>query len=186
MKKLIVTRNSVVVETQKGTEQEMIAHRDKLIETKRWGKPSRWVSEDRIDIENENIEEALETIVEPIMGRNVTLYRFEEECSFQIVDATAEETSKQTLFKRKMKRQFGENLIDQISTINEAKALDTDDVDAFMSNTLLMSLREHLWAGNITTFVDKLTSSDVSAFFTTQEKNAVIAQCNEFLTSLEA
>jgi len=47
-------------------------------------------------------------------------------------------------------------------------------------------LREHLWAGNVDTFVAKLTASDVSAFFSTEEKNAVILECQTFLTSLGA
>jgi hypothetical protein len=41
-----------------------------------------------------------------------------------------------------------------------------------------------LWAGNIDTFVSKLQAADVSAFFSSQEKAAVIAECNTFLTSL--
>ena len=77
-------------------------------------------------------------------------------------------------------------MIDKISTLNDSKNLSVEQVDAFMENALISNLREHLWAGNIDTFIAKLTASDVSAFFTPQEKSAVISECQNFLTSLEA
>lgn len=86
--------------------------------------------------------------------------------------------------KRFFKREFGEKLIDQISLINDGKSLTTEQVDAFMSNSLISALREHLWAGNISTFIAKLTAADVSAFFSSGEKQAVLDQCSAFLTSL--
>lgn len=100
------------------------------------------------------------------------------------VNVEAEYLQKEKLVKRTKKRIFGEALIDKISTMNDAKNLSTAQVDAFMENDLIISLREHLWAGNISTFIAKLTSNDVTLFFSAEEKSAVLAECQTFLTSL--
>jgi hypothetical protein len=103
----------------------------------------------------------------------------------EYVDVTAQELMQKKLNERRLKRAFGEQMIDEISLINESKGLLSSQVDAFMSTPLIAGLRENLWSGNITTFIDVLTASDVSAFFTAQEKAAVIAKCQAFLQSLE-
>ena len=102
-----------------------------------------------------------------------------------IEDISAQIIEKNKVAARAKRRAFGENLIDKISTINDSKSLTVEQVDAFMSDALITNLREHLWAGNIDTFISKLQSSDVSAFFSTEEKAAVILECQAFLTSLQ-
>ncbi len=154
------------------------------IANKSFGKPERWVSEDRIQIENENIDNALEMMIEPIQGVDVKLYKFSAEYVVEVTDATAEVLASKKISDRTKKRSFGEGMIDKISTINDSKNLSIEQVDAFMSNALVSSLREHLWAGNISTFISKLTASDVSAFFSDVEKAAVVSECEQFLTKL--
>lgn len=154
--------------------------------TKSFGKPQRWVSEDRISVEGEDIAQAIEMMIEPIMGQEVKLYKFASEFTVEYVDTTAADLAAKKLSDRSKKRAFGEAMIDKISTINDSKSLSVEQVDTFMSNSLISSLREHLWAGNVDTFISKLSASDVSAFFTSQEKSAVIAECQTFLASLEA
>lgn len=152
---------------------------------KSWGKPERWVAESQIEFEGENIANSIEMMVEPTSFGEIKLYKFASEYTIEISDVTAEIAAQKKLSDRAKKRAFGEALIDKISTINDSKNLSIEQVDAFMGNALITALREHLWAGNISTFVSKLSSSDVSAFFTEQEKAAVISECNQFLSSLE-
>lgn len=99
-------------------------------------------------------------------------------------DITSQIVAQDKLLLRAKKRQFGESLIDQISVLNDSKLPTFEQVDALMGNALITSLREHLWSGNIDTFVTKLIASDVSQFFTTDEKNNVITQCQAFFASL--
>jgi hypothetical protein len=153
MKKMVITKNGIAVETQRGSEQELTAWFQKVKNAGVWGKPERWVSEDRIQIEGENINNSIETIVEPILGRDVTLYKFAAEYTVATTDITAEILATAKTQLRLKKRSFGEGMIDKISSINDSKQLTTEQVDAFMGNSLISSLREHLWAGNIDTFV---------------------------------
>lgn len=166
--------------------EEATAWIDKQKLKNSWGKPERWVSEDRIQIEGENIDNSLEMMIEPTAFGDIKLYKFAAEYTIEVVDTTAETLAAKKISDRAKKRAFGEGLIDKISTMNDSKNLSTEQVDAFMTNSLISNLREHLWAGNIDTFVAKLTASDVSAFFTAPEKNAVILECQTFLASLEA
>lgn len=188
MKKIVIknTQNQITHEAKFLTEAECLSWKAQVQETGAFGKPERWVSEDRLQIEGENIAQSIEMLVEPTTLGEVKLHKFASQFSFEIVDITAEAEAAKKLSDRSKKRAFGEAMIDKISTINDSKSLSVEQVDAFMSNALIANLREHLWAGNIDTFISKLTASDVSAFFTTQEKNAVIAECQTFLTSLEA
>lgn len=149
-----------------------------------WGKPERWVAESQIEVEGENIDNSLEMMIEPTSFGDVKLYKFAAEYTIEVVDVTAEVAAQKKVSDRAKKRAFGEALIDKISTINDSKNLSVEQVDAFMTNALISNLREHLWAGNIDTFISKLQSSDVSAFFTDEEKAAVILECQTFLTNL--
>jgi len=151
---------------------------------KSWGKPERWVAESQIEAEGENIDNSLEMMIEPTSFGDVKLYKFAAEYTIEVVDVTAEVAAQKKVSDRAKKRAFGEALIDKISTINDSKNLSVEQVDAFMTNALISNLREHLWAGNIDTFISKLQSSDVSAFFTAEEKAAVILECQTFLTNL--
>lgn len=149
-----------------------------------FGKPERWVAESQIEAEGENIDNSLEMMIEPTSFGDVKLYKFAAEYTIEVVDVTAEVAAQKKVSDRAKKRAFGEALIDKISTINGSKNLSVEQVDAFMTNALISNLREHLWAGNIDTFISKLQSSDVSAFFTAEEKAAVILECQTFLTNL--
>jgi len=151
---------------------------------KYFGKPERWVAESQIEAEGENIANSIEMMVEPTSFGDIKFYKFASEYTIETSDVTAEIAAQKKVSDRAKKRAFGEALIDKISTINDSKNLSVEQVDAFMTNTLISNLREHLWAGNIDTFISKLQSSDVSAFFTTEEKAAVILECQTFLTNL--
>lgn len=153
---------------------------------KSWGKPERWVAESQLQLEGESVENSLEMMIEPTSFGDIKLYKFAAEYTVEIVDISAEVLAAKKISNRTKKRAFGESMVDKISTINDGKNLSVEQVDAFMENALISNLREHLWAGNIDTFIAKLTASDVSAFFTSQEKSAVISECQNFLTSLEA
>lgn len=187
MIKVVVKKNNVEkFSSVFATQQLATAWVNKCKSTNYFGKNERWVSEDRLQIEGENIDNSIEMMIEPIHGQDVKLYKFAAEYVVETSDVTAEELAKKKVLDRTKKRAFGESMIDKISTINDSKNLSVEQVDAFMSNTLIASLREHLWAGNIDTFISKLQASDVSAFFSSQEKAAVIAECQTFLTSLGA
>lgn len=188
MKKIVIKnlQNQITHSTKFETEQQCLDWKTQVQATGAFGKPERWVSEDRLQGEGEDVAQSIEMIIEPIMGQEVKLYKFASQFTHEIVDTAAEDLSAKKLSDRTKKRAFGEALIDKISTMNDAKSLTVEQVDAFMSNVLISSLREHLWAGNIDTFITKLGASDVSAFFTSQEKTAVIAECQTFLTSLES
>lgn len=187
MKRVLITKSGVVTNRAEFTTQELaetwLAQEEA---NKSFGKPERWVSEDRIQLEGEDIALSDQMIIEPIMGEDVKLYHFPAEYTVEIVDISAEVLAAKKISNRTKKRAFGESMVDKISTINDGKNLSVEQVDAFMTNALISNLREHLWAGNIDTFIAKLTASDVSAFFTSQEKSAVILECQNFLTSLEA
>jgi hypothetical protein len=111
---------------------------------------------------------------------------FPVNATFEIVDVTVDLEFVKRLSLRRKKRLFGTNLMDQIAVINENRNLSVEDTDAFMENVLITSLRNHLAAGNIETFAEKLTASDVSAFFTSEQKTMVLIQCQDFLTKLAA
>lgn len=149
-----------------------------------FGKPERWVAESQLQMEGEDIANSVEMMIEPTSLGDIKLYKFAAEYAVEYTDVTALVAAETKVLNRAKKRAFGESLIDKISTINDSKNLSVEQVDAFMTNTLISNLREHLWAGNIDTFVSKLQASDVSAFFTTQEKSSVISECQTFLTSL--
>lgn len=154
--------------------------------TKAWGKSERWVAEDQLVSEGENIDNSIAMMSEMTSFGEIKLYKFAAEYTVEVVDITAEVAAAKKLSDRTKKRAFGEALIDKISTLNDGKNLSIEQVDAFMTNNLISNLREHLWAGNIDTFVAKLSTSDVSSFFTTEEKAAVLSECQTFLTSLGA
>lgn len=186
MKKATVTKSGVVTNQATFATQELAdTWLAQEIANKSFGKPERWVYENDLLSQGEDIANSVEMVLETVMGQEVKKYRFPVEYTVEITDATAEVLAAKKLSDRTKKRAFGEALIDKISTINDSKNLSVEQVDAFMGNALITALREHLWAGNISTFVSKLSASDVSAFFTEQEKAVVISECNQFLSSLE-
>lgn len=187
MKKVLIKKQGVTTNQASFATTELAnTWLEQEIANKSFGKPERWVSEDRLQVEGENIDNSLEMMIEPTSFGDVKLYKFAAEYTVEVVDTTAETLALNKMKARAKKRAFGEALIDKISTLNDGKNLSTEQVDAFMTNALISNLREHLWAGNIDTFIAKLTASDVSAFFTAPEKNAVILECQTFLASLEA
>ena len=185
MKRVLIIKSGIVTNKAEFATQELAeTWLAKEEANKSFGKQARWVSEDNIQKEGEDIALSDQMMIEPIMGKDVKLYHFPSEYSVEVVDVTAEVAAQKKVTDRAKKRAFGEALIDKISTINDSKNLSVEQVDAFMTNTLISNLREHLWAGNIDTFISKLQSSDVSAFFTAEEKAAVILECQTFLTNL--
>lgn len=186
MKKVTIKKSNVATNQATFATQELAdAWLATEIANKSFGKPERWVYENDLTAQGEDIANSTELVTEQVMGAEVKKYKFPAEYTVEVTDATAEVLAAKKLSDRTKKRAFGEGMIDKISTINDSKELTTEQVDAFMGNALISSLREHLWAGNIPTFVSKLTASDVSAFFSSGEKAAVIAECEAFLTSLE-
>ncbi|HZX13697.1 MAG TPA: hypothetical protein VFF49_04780 [Thermodesulfobacteriota bacterium] len=181
MKKIEVKKNGVVTHAGTFETQELVdAWVAKEIDNNSWGKPERWVRAEAEDISN-----ALEQRVIQTEFETYTEYKLASEYTIEITDVTAEFEERSKIQKRTKKRFFGEYMIDKIAASNEAKNLTIEQIEAFMSDTTIFSLREHLWAGNIDTFITKLTASDVSAFFTTEEKAYVIAVCQAFLNDLE-
>lgn len=149
-----------------------------------FGKPARYIPEFDIEKLGENINQATGFTTETINEEQVKVYHFNATYLIETQDISYEHSMRVLINQRALKRSFGEALIDKISTINDSKNLSVEQVDAFMTNALISNLREHLWAGNIDTFISKLQSSDVSAFFTAEEKAAVILECQTFLTNL--
>ncbi len=144
-----------------------------------FGKPDRWVLESDALVS----EDTGQAIGEKTEG-GFKFYHFAAEFSVEFVDVTMATAIQKKMDDRKKKRMFGEYMVDKIATVNDAKHLTIDQVDAFMSHPVVANLREHLWSGNIDTFVDKLSSVDVSAFFSDAEKTGVIAECQAFLDNL--
>lgn|SRR3972149_1147413 len=181
MKKVNVLKENKIVQTAYFKDDESLNNWVDLLEKKfAWGKPERWVKASDEDISN-----ALEQRVIQTEFETYTEYKLASEYTIEITDVTAEFEERSKIQKRTKKRFFGEYMIDKIAASNEAKNLTIEQIEAFMSDTTIFSLREHLWAGNIDTFITKLTASDVSAFFTTEEKAYVIAVCQAFLNDLE-
>lgn len=133
-----------------------------------------------------NEEERASATSERIDEFNNKFLTIPDQYAYEINDVSVETAFALTLFARSKKRLFGENLIDEIAAINDSKGLTHDQVDAFMSDPIIINLKEHLWAGNIDTFIYKLENSDVSAYFTSEEKSGIILKCQNFLSSLGA
>lgn len=185
MFKAIIKKNNLIIASHKSASMEDIQAWVTLnTQNNSWGKPDRIVAEESLEKENEDVANSDNIYNEVIDGREIKFYHFPQEYVVEFSDTSNQDLLNSKISNRVIKRTFGEYLIDKISTINDSKNLSIEQVDAFMANPLVISLREHLWAGNITTFISKLQTSDVSAFFTTNEKNSVIAECQEFLTSL--
>src|SRR5690606_15294603 len=86
-----------------------------------WGKPERWVAEDQLVSEGENIDNSIAMMIEPTSFGDVKLYKFAAEYTIEVVDVTAEVAAQKKVSDRAKKRAFGESLIDKISTINDSK-----------------------------------------------------------------
>lgn len=113
------------------------------------------------------------------------LYTFPADFTVETVDMSAEIFAAKKRKNKKKMMAFGEDLIVDISMLNESKMVSYEQVEAVMSNATLSLLREHLWAGNIPSFINKLQTTDVTAFFDNAEKSSILQKCNEFLSSLE-
>lgn len=150
-----------------------------------FGKPERWISEYLLQTMGESIENSSGSRVVQVPGGEVTEYYFAAEFTHQITDITSQLVVDKKIKERKLKREFGEYIIDKIAFVNESKIGDVDDVDAFMSNPVIIKMREHLKAGNIDTFLAVLFKTDVSAFFTNQEKEMITQECRAFLQTLD-
>ena len=185
MKKVTVFKNGIEVSGNILPNTEAVTEWvDRVSATGVWGKPERWVSEYLLEKMGESVESAIDSRVVQISGRNITEYKFAAEFTHQISDVTAQLTVERKIKERKLKREFGEAIIDKIAWVNESKMGNEDDVDAFMSNPVIIKMREHLKAGNIDTFLAVLFRTDVSAFFTNQEKEMITQECRAFLNAL--
>lgn len=179
----VVVKNLNDVETHIGffsDNSEADAWIEKYVLKNVWGKPSRWIAENLLESENENILLSDENKIES----GVKLYHFPASYTITKIDISEEVNLRNQKILRAKKRAFGEHMIDKISALNDSKGLNASQVDALMGNELISSLREHLWVGNIDTFVTKLSNSDVSLFFTNQEKDSVISECEQFLLNI--
>jgi len=150
-----------------------------------FGKPQRWLKES--EFTTETIAGSIESRVIHGVGEqaDVIQYRFEDDFEIIMTDVSNELALKKRVSDRKKKREFGALISDKIAAINEVKQLSNDQVDAFMNNSIVKNLKEHLMAGNIDTFVSRLTAADVSYFFTASEKKSVVDECNSFLNSIQ-
>lgn len=171
------------------TQELADAWKTKQIQINSWGKEQRVVRvyENGLSLEAQG-ENSLDVLnfVEGVDSFGSYLdYTLKAEYTVEQEDVSLQVTAEKKIINRKKKREFGEYIVDKIAAINDSKLLNTAQVDSFMENALISNLREHLYAGNINTFIDKLTTSDVSAFFTSEEKSFVIQECNNFLTSIE-
>lgn len=173
------------------TQELADAWKSQQIQSNSWGRPQRVVrvyeSGPSLEQQGENALDVLNFVegVEEISNRNYLDYTLKAEYTIAQEDISLQVEAEKKMENRKKKRAFGEDLIDKIAAMNDTKLLNVTQVNAFMSDAVVSNLREHLYAGNIPTFVDILTTSDVSAFFSNDEKAFVIAECNKFLTSLE-
>lgn len=104
--------------------------------------------------------------------------------TLQYSNITARENLKLEIEKRRIKREFGAYLIDKVSVINESRGGGSTDVDAFMSNPFVKKLLNHLNAGNISTAKDLIVGADLTSMFSIQEKAAVVAEIETFLTNV--
>jgi hypothetical protein len=78
------------------------------------------------------------------------------EFTVEIVDISAEIAAEQKLQQRKIKRAFGENMIDQISLINESANVNAQALEALILDADFMVVREHLWSGSLKSAYDKI------------------------------
>lgn len=187
MKQISIIKNQVITHQAKfETEAEAIAWLESQKIVNAFGKNERWVLERDLEAQGENAELAIATELVVLPGGDeVTRYKFAAEYTHAISDVTLQSGFEKKINERRAKRQFGEYIIDKIAYINESKIGTEDDVDAFMSVPAIIKMREHLKAGNIDTFLSVLFKTDVSAFFTLQEKEALTIECRAFLNSLD-
>jgi hypothetical protein len=190
MIKVNIHRNGVISNAATFTSQSLA---ENWVEqnSKYFGKPERWIKESEL-----TEEEILNSVEQEQREKNSIIsedqeekefevyYKFNQDFTIEYLDITAQVIAEKKLADRALKRSFGQNMVDKIATINDAKGLTHEQVDAFMTNELIINLQAHLVSGNIETFIFKLNSVDVSDFFSEQEKSAVILECENFLTKL--
>jgi len=165
-------------------EIEMQSWINLCVSKNKWGKKAGFYLESELS-EVEKSQEISRVLVDEF-GEQLMfpLIEIPSQYTVEIEDVSLEYELKNKISLRNKKRFFGENLIDFISVMNESKILTVDQVNSFMGNATISQLREHLWSGNIETFVQTLEVSDMSAFFTNEEKTNVISKCNQFLQSI--
>lgn len=147
-----------------------------------FGKIDRWLREG--DFSGETISDAIDTR-EVISGiSTIVEYKFPKEFNVEYVDITSELLVQKALVNRQKKKNFGSIMINKIAAMNDLKSLNNEQIDSFMTDPLILNLKSHLEVGNIDTFIYKLNISDVSMFFTSEEKASVILDCQNFLNSL--
>ena len=149
---------------------------------KAFGKPDRWVSEDRIAIEGEDIGLAIDTITEPINGVDVTLYKFAKEYTINIVDLSADPYD--IVDKGLRKQNFGASIVAQVYAINEKKisngTFNNTIIQALLTNATLAQIERMLFNGSLATAKVLIQSLD-NTYYTAGEKSFIIGLIDEYL-----
>lgn len=182
MKKVIV-RNLNGYQTHQGifaTQEQAEAWVSEQRQLNSWGLDVRWVDGNLLnDAEKAT---ALDQSQETIGGEVVTYYQMPAQYSVEISDPSFDETVQSELAYRARARQFGNELIDYISVVNETKGLTMNQLLAVLSNQSVMTVSELLKVGSLIYARQIILGMDES-IYTANEKATVVTKIEAFLTA---
>ena len=152
-----------------------------------YGKVAYWVNLNDATAQEVALESDRRTVqgTDPVTGANYqwTEILIPDAFTVQYVDITAAQTLAQALDERKRKREFGGELIDYISYLNDQKTLTVEDIQALSAT--FSAVVNILLQGSISTARTVIADLDLTgSVFTEQEKTDVLARIDAFLSSL--
>lgn len=153
-------------------------------EQQSWGKVERWLPEDALD--NNNIIDSIANELrgdEPIEGNpdlRKTWYKFSDDFTITQEDISSEIEQQNILQYAQKAQALGAEILSDVFVMNQSKALTSIQFDNILNDATLAKIERCLWQGSLVKAKELIMTLDES-FFTTSEKNSIIAKIDAFI-----
>lgn len=172
------------------------AKHSNLVEAQNWfyseraagtfGKLGGWYNEDQLTEEEK--ASAIEIAENTFEGKTIKLYKLEDSFGVEFLDITQELELKSKLEKASKKRRFGQEILEYLNYLNNEKidsgVWSSETTALAISNSTLGLIERLLNFGSLEEPKKILQASDISAFYTSQEKQTIIDMIDERIEQL--
>jgi len=185
MIKVLVKKNNIISNEGKFDSQELAEnwfYQNKAAGS--FGKQGGWYNEDQLTEEQKLA--AIEVAENNYGGEVVKLYKLEDEFTVEFLDITQESEQKAKIAKAAKKKQYGQDVLVFINSINEDKinsgTWSLQTIENLLSDPTMTKIQRLLDFGSLEMPFSILQATDVSLYYNTTEKNNILDLLDQKIT----
>lgn len=149
-----------------------------------FGKQGGWYNENQLTEEQKL--SAIEVAENNYNGEIVKLYKLDDEFTTEFFDITQEIEQQNKITKATKKKQYGQDVLIFINSINEDKinsgSWSSQTIENLLSDPTMTKIQRLLDFGSLEMPFSLLQATDVSAYYNTTEKNSILDLLQQKIT----